>query len=93
MALLDVEPRRRGPRQAKADWPKRLGRSRATSPNGYTVRAAFGDVVSAFGGVDIVVSNAGFAWQGRIGEVDDAILAQKLRAQFLRSPALSRKRR
>ncbi len=38
----------------------------------------------AFGGVDIVVSNAGAAWQGTIGEVDDETLAQELRAQFLR---------
>src|SRR5215470_3096697 len=32
-----------------------------------SVRAAFARVVEAFGGVDIVVSNAGAAWQGRIG--------------------------
>ncbi len=40
-----------------------------------------------FGGVDIVVSNAGAAWQGRIGEVDEDDLAQELRAQFLRPSA------
>lgn len=34
--------------------------------------------VERFGGVDIVVSNAGAAWQGRIGEVDD----MSLRASF-----------
>src|SRR6202040_2097939 len=33
-----------------------------------SVRAAFDAVASAFGGVDVVVSNAGAAWQGRIGE-------------------------
>ncbi len=37
-----------------------------------SVAAAFDAVVAAFGGVDIVVSNAGAAWQGRIGEVDEA---------------------
>ncbi|MEA2815088.1 MAG: hypothetical protein QOI93_2785 [Rhodospirillaceae bacterium] len=47
-----------------------------------TVRAAFGQVVSAFGGVDIVVSNAGAAWQGRIGEVDDAILRKSFELNF-----------
>src|SRR5205814_9889332 len=47
-----------------------------------TVRAAFGEVVSAFGGVDMVVSNAGAAWQGRIGEVDDAILRKSFELNF-----------
>src|SRR5580692_4416296 len=39
-----------------------------------SVRAAFDKVVSAFGGVDIVVSNAGAAWQGAIGTVTDESL-------------------
>ena len=47
-----------------------------------TVRAAFGQVVEAFGGVDIVVSNAGAAWQGRIGEVDEAILRKSFELNF-----------
>src|SRR5262249_39582460 len=38
------------------------------------VRAAFDKVAATYGGVDIVVSNAGAAWQGKIGEVDDATL-------------------
>src|SRR5436305_5439532 len=42
------------------------------------VRAAFDRLAAHFGGVDIVVSNAGAAWQGRIGEVD----AQTLRDSF-----------
>src|SRR4029077_11221241 len=42
------------------------------------VRAAFGRLAARFGGVDIVISNAGAAWQGRIGEVD----AQTLRDSF-----------
>ena len=37
----------------------------------------------AFGGVDIVVSNAGAAWQGTIGTVDDETLRKSLRAEFL----------
>src|SRR2546423_14214426 len=32
-----------------------------------SVRDAFAQVASAFGGIDIAVSNAGAAWQGRIG--------------------------
>ena len=46
------------------------------------VRAAFDQAVSAFGGVDIVVSNAGAAWQGKIGEVDEAILRQSFELNF-----------
>jgi rhamnose utilization protein RhaD (predicted bifunctional aldolase and dehydrogenase)/NAD(P)-dependent dehydrogenase (short-subunit alcohol dehydrogenase family) len=46
------------------------------------VRAAFDRVVEAFGGVDIVVSNAGAAWQGRIGAVDEAVLRQSFELNF-----------
>ena len=51
-----------------------------------SVRDAFDQVVAAFGGVDIAVSNAGAAWQGKIGEVDEAILRAELRTEFLRAP-------
>jgi rhamnose utilization protein RhaD (predicted bifunctional aldolase and dehydrogenase)/NAD(P)-dependent dehydrogenase (short-subunit alcohol dehydrogenase family) len=46
------------------------------------VRAAFESVVHAFGGLDILVSNAGAAWQGRIGEVDEAILRESFELNF-----------
>ena len=46
------------------------------------VRAAFDAVVSAFGGVDIVVSNAGAAWQGTIGKVDDETLRKSFELNF-----------
>jgi rhamnose utilization protein RhaD (predicted bifunctional aldolase and dehydrogenase)/NAD(P)-dependent dehydrogenase (short-subunit alcohol dehydrogenase family) len=46
------------------------------------VRAAFDNVVETFGGLDIVVSNAGAAWQGRIGEVDEAVLRQSFEVNF-----------
>jgi rhamnose utilization protein RhaD (predicted bifunctional aldolase and dehydrogenase)/NAD(P)-dependent dehydrogenase (short-subunit alcohol dehydrogenase family) len=46
------------------------------------VAAAFECVVARFGGVDIVVSNAGAAWQGRIGEVPDAVLRQSFELNF-----------
>jgi NAD(P)-dependent dehydrogenase (short-subunit alcohol dehydrogenase family) len=49
---------------------------------GSTVGAAFDQVVQAFGGVDIVVSNAGAAWQGRIGEVDEDILRKSFELNF-----------
>jgi NAD(P)-dependent dehydrogenase (short-subunit alcohol dehydrogenase family) len=47
-----------------------------------SVRAAFDTVVSAFGGVDIVVSNAGAAWQGTIGKVDDETLRRSFELNF-----------
>ena len=47
-----------------------------------SVRAAFDAAVAAFGGVDIVVSNAGAAWQGEIGELDDAVLRQSFELNF-----------
>jgi len=50
--------------------------------DGAAVRAAFDAVVESFGGVDIVVSNAGAAWQGRIGCVDEAILRQSFELNF-----------
>jgi NAD(P)-dependent dehydrogenase (short-subunit alcohol dehydrogenase family) len=47
-----------------------------------SVHAAFDQVTAHFGGVDIVVSNAGAAWQGRIGEVDEAILRKSFELNF-----------
>jgi rhamnose utilization protein RhaD (predicted bifunctional aldolase and dehydrogenase)/NAD(P)-dependent dehydrogenase (short-subunit alcohol dehydrogenase family) len=47
-----------------------------------SVRAAFDRVAAHFGGVDIVVSNAGAAWQGRIGEVEDAVLRRSFELNF-----------
>jgi rhamnose utilization protein RhaD (predicted bifunctional aldolase and dehydrogenase)/NAD(P)-dependent dehydrogenase (short-subunit alcohol dehydrogenase family) len=47
-----------------------------------SVRAAFDQVAEAFGGVDIAVSNAGAAWQGRIGEVDEEVLRKSFELNF-----------
>jgi NAD(P)-dependent dehydrogenase (short-subunit alcohol dehydrogenase family) len=47
-----------------------------------SVRDAFARVASAFGGIDILVSNAGAVWQGRIGEVDEAVLRQSFELNF-----------
>ncbi|HZS65355.1 MAG TPA: bifunctional aldolase/short-chain dehydrogenase [Xanthobacteraceae bacterium] len=47
-----------------------------------SVRAAFDKVAAHFGGVDIVVSNAGAAWQGRIGEVDEETLRKSFELNF-----------
>jgi rhamnose utilization protein RhaD (predicted bifunctional aldolase and dehydrogenase)/NAD(P)-dependent dehydrogenase (short-subunit alcohol dehydrogenase family) len=50
--------------------------------NATSVRAAFDAVAAAFGGVDIVVSNAGAAWQGRIGEVDEDTMRKSFELNF-----------
>jgi len=50
--------------------------------NREAVRRAFDRVAEHFGGVDIVVSNAGAAWQGRIGDVDDAVLRRSFEINF-----------
>jgi rhamnose utilization protein RhaD (predicted bifunctional aldolase and dehydrogenase)/NAD(P)-dependent dehydrogenase (short-subunit alcohol dehydrogenase family) len=47
-----------------------------------SVQAALDRVVENFGGVDLVVSNAGAAWQGRIGEVDETVLRQSFELNF-----------
>jgi rhamnose utilization protein RhaD (predicted bifunctional aldolase and dehydrogenase)/NAD(P)-dependent dehydrogenase (short-subunit alcohol dehydrogenase family) len=47
-----------------------------------SVSAAFDKIAQHFGGVDIVVSNAGAAWQGRIGEIDEDILAKSFELNF-----------
>ncbi len=51
-----------------------------TDPN--SVAAAFDAVATAFGGVDILVSNAGAAFTGAIGTVDDQTLRQSFELNF-----------
>jgi NAD(P)-dependent dehydrogenase (short-subunit alcohol dehydrogenase family) len=46
------------------------------------VEGAFARVVEMFGGLDIVVSNAGRAWQGRIGSVDEKVLRESFELNF-----------
>jgi rhamnose utilization protein RhaD (predicted bifunctional aldolase and dehydrogenase)/NAD(P)-dependent dehydrogenase (short-subunit alcohol dehydrogenase family) len=46
------------------------------------VRLAFDRVAAHFGGIDIVVSNAGAAFQGRIGELEDAVLRRSFELNF-----------
>jgi rhamnose utilization protein RhaD (predicted bifunctional aldolase and dehydrogenase)/NAD(P)-dependent dehydrogenase (short-subunit alcohol dehydrogenase family) len=57
--------------------------------NRASVRSAFAKISATFGGVDIVVSNAGAAWQGRIGEVEDAILRQSFELNFFAHQAVA----
>ena len=54
-----------------------------------SVPAAFVRIVERFGGVDIVVSNAGAAWQGRIGEVADETLRASFELNFFAHQAVA----
>jgi rhamnose utilization protein RhaD (predicted bifunctional aldolase and dehydrogenase)/NAD(P)-dependent dehydrogenase (short-subunit alcohol dehydrogenase family) len=47
-----------------------------------SVNAAFDKIAEHFGGVDILVSNAGAAWQGRIGGIDEEILQKSFELNF-----------
>ena len=80
VALLDLDE------GAAAERAKNLGGAalavRCDVTDAASVSAAFERVVEAFGGVDIVVSNAGAAWQGRIGEVPEAVLRQSFELNF-----------
>ena len=46
------------------------------------VTAAFDEIARTYGGMDILVSNAGAAWQGKIGEVDEAVLRESFELNF-----------
>jgi len=46
------------------------------------LRSAFNEICQAYGGVDILISNAGAAWQGRIGDVDEKTLRQSFELNF-----------
>jgi NAD(P)-dependent dehydrogenase (short-subunit alcohol dehydrogenase family) len=71
------------PRRRERHGHRRHGhRVRCDVTDAASVRAAFEQVVAAFGGVDIAVSNAGAAWQGRIGEVDEDILRRSFELNF-----------
>jgi rhamnose utilization protein RhaD (predicted bifunctional aldolase and dehydrogenase)/NAD(P)-dependent dehydrogenase (short-subunit alcohol dehydrogenase family) len=80
VALLDIDPEAANA-TAKAVGGRAIPIASDVTHAGM-VRAAFHQAVSAFGGVDIVVSNAGAAWQGKIGEVDEAILRKSFELNF-----------
>ncbi len=54
------------------------------------VARAFAAVCERFGGVDILVSNAGAAWQGRIGDVTDETLRQSFELNFFAHQTVAR---
>jgi len=54
------------------------------------VRRAFDHIAEQFGGVDIVVSNSGAAWHGRVGEVEDEVLRQSFELNFFAHQTVAR---
>ncbi len=80
VALLDIdEPAAQG--KARTIGGAAFG-LRCDVTDAASVQGAFARVAAAFGGIDILVSNAGAAWQGRIGEVDEALLRQSFELNF-----------
>ncbi|MBN9075663.1 MAG: short-chain dehydrogenase [Rhizobiales bacterium 65-79] len=55
-----------------------------------SVRAAFDAAVKTFGGIDIVVSNAGAAFEGKIAELDDALLRKSFELNFFSHQSVAR---
>jgi rhamnose utilization protein RhaD (predicted bifunctional aldolase and dehydrogenase)/NAD(P)-dependent dehydrogenase (short-subunit alcohol dehydrogenase family) len=80
VALLDVDRAAAG-EQADALGGDALALSCDVTDGG-SVSAAFAKIAEHFGGVDIVVSNAGAAWQGRIGEIDEDVLHKSFELNF-----------
>jgi rhamnose utilization protein RhaD (predicted bifunctional aldolase and dehydrogenase)/NAD(P)-dependent dehydrogenase (short-subunit alcohol dehydrogenase family) len=87
VALLDIDG---GATEAAA---KKLGGAglaiECDVTDAAAVRRAFDRIAEHFGGVDIVVSNAGAASQGRIGEVEDAVLRQSFEVNFFAHQAVA----
>jgi rhamnose utilization protein RhaD (predicted bifunctional aldolase and dehydrogenase)/NAD(P)-dependent dehydrogenase (short-subunit alcohol dehydrogenase family) len=80
VALLDIDPTLAN-EKAKAIGGVALA-VKCDVTDAASVHDAFAKIVRRFGGVDIVVSNAGAAWQGRIGEVDEALLKKSFELNF-----------
>ncbi len=57
--------------------------------NDEDVKKAISQVVDTYGGVDIMVSNAGAAWQGEIGKVNSKILKESFALNFYAHQYLS----
>jgi len=57
--------------------------------DGNAIQEAFGHLVREFGGLDILISNAGNAVQGRIGDVDSATLRASFDLNFFAHQALA----
>ncbi len=78
VALLDLDTRQSAPLAAELG-----GLALACDvTRDRDVSAAFASICARFGGVDILVSNAGAAWQGKIGDVDEKTLRDSFELNF-----------
>ena len=79
VAILDIdgEAAKKVATRVQGSWA-RMRRDQARAGRARLRQAA----CERFGGVDIVVSNAGAAWQGRIGEVSDELLRKSFELNF-----------
>ena len=88
VAVLDIDEER------AQETCRQIGGSalavRCDVTNGGSVRAAFDAVCQRFGGVDLVVSNAGAAWQGKIADVSDDVLRQSFELNFFAHQTVAR---
>jgi len=82
VALLDLDGARAAAAARSVGGPGRALGLACDVTDAESVVAAFEAVAEAFGGVDILVSNAGAAWQGRIGEVSEAVLRESFELNF-----------
>jgi rhamnose utilization protein RhaD (predicted bifunctional aldolase and dehydrogenase)/NAD(P)-dependent dehydrogenase (short-subunit alcohol dehydrogenase family) len=80
LALLDIDQTAAQKVADATGGDARALRCDVTEPG--SVATAFDRVAAEFGGLDILVSNAGAAWQGRIGEVDEAVLRKSFELNF-----------
>ncbi len=80
IALLDVDLARARD-AAKAASPTAVALT-CDVTDAASVNAAFEKLAEHFGGVDIVVSNAGAAWQGRIGDVAEDVMRKSFELNF-----------
>jgi len=85
LALLDREA---GPLEAAA---QRLGALPVACDvtDRASVAAALDRIAETYGGIDILVSNAGAIWQGPIGEVDEATLRDSFELNFFAHQAVA----
>ncbi len=78
VAVLDLD-RDAAERTAKSIKGLALG---CDVTNAKAVEQAFEAVAEALGGLDILISNAGAAWTGKIGEVDESVLRESFELNF-----------
>jgi len=79
LALLDID------KKTAADAAKDLNNAIAIHcdlTDDQSVKNAFSSVCNYFGGVDILISNAGSAWEASIGDMDDTLLRNSFEINF-----------